>query len=167
MTASGVAPDARHHPHELHQEEADMTRKTPPPEVLDLWRRIKELEHPDGGWPGCDVVDALTQWFGEYGLSDETASTPTSDTARAFPDADRCERANTDAVFHPKHGPGKQSLPCIQVADILAFLYLDPDHQQVRVSVHLDGLDPEGPLTRDDGTVPLRIDVENATVFQG
>lgn len=80
-----------------------------------------------------------------------------------FPDADGCERANAQAVFHPITSEG--SPPCIEIAGVLVFVYLDPETQKVRVSVHLDGLDPHSELTRDDGTVPLQIDVGPHTVF--
>lgn len=36
--------------------------------VLDLHRRIKEIEEGDGTWNGGDTVDVLTQWFGDHGI---------------------------------------------------------------------------------------------------
>ena len=81
----------------------------------------------------------------------------------SFPDTDACEQANAQAVFHPT---SEGSLPCIEIANVLVFRLPRPETQKVRVSVHLDGLDPDGELTRDDGTVPLQIDVGPHTVFQ-
>lgn len=43
-----------------------MTTATKEP-VTDLLRRIKEVERPDGSWPGADVVPILCEWFTELG----------------------------------------------------------------------------------------------------
>jgi len=38
------------------------------PEVTDLLARIRSMEaRNDGGWPGGDVVDILTEWFPALG----------------------------------------------------------------------------------------------------
>lgn len=39
--------------------------------ALTLFARIKSLEESDGGWPGADVVDELTAFFGEFGIDVE------------------------------------------------------------------------------------------------
>lgn len=37
--------------------------------IRDLFAEIKnEVETPDGGWPGGDVVDVLTEWFTALGF---------------------------------------------------------------------------------------------------
>lgn len=38
----------------------------------DLYRRIKEIEEPDGSWPGGDVVDVLDRWLRDNGIDPET-----------------------------------------------------------------------------------------------
>lgn len=43
------------------------------------------------------------------------------------------------------------------------FAYLDADTKAVRVSVHLDTTDEQ--LVQADGTVPVQVDVDDATVF--
>lgn len=78
----------------------------------------------------------------------------------AFPDAGACERANRAATFHPG---GPDGLPCLENDDVLVFAYLDHRVGAFRVSVHLDGA-PEH-LVRPDGTVPLRVVVEDTVVL--
>ncbi|MBT2393574.1 hypothetical protein J7E87_30220 [Streptomyces sp. ISL-1] len=77
-----------------------------------------------------------------------------------FPEAGACARAHRDAVFYPgTHG----DLPCVSVDDILVFAYLDHELGAFRVSIHLDSA-PEH-LVRPDGTVPLRVVVEDTVVL--
>ncbi|MFE9454985.1 hypothetical protein [Streptomyces sp. NPDC006739] len=78
-------------------------------------------------------------------------------------DAEACAAANSSAVFHPQESPDDEGLPCIELAGILVFVYLDADHGGVRVSVHLDTADEQ--LVRADGTVPMQVEIETATVF--
>jgi hypothetical protein len=78
----------------------------------------------------------------------------------AFPDAGACERANRAATFHPG---GHDGLPCLENDDVLVFAYLDHRVGAFRVSIHLDGA-PEH-LVRPDGTVPLRVVVEDTVVL--
>ncbi|MFF8632451.1 hypothetical protein [Streptomyces werraensis] len=78
-------------------------------------------------------------------------------------DSQACAEANSAAVFHPMEGPDDESLPCIEIAGVLVFAYLDADTRAVRVSVHLDTTDEQ--LLQADGTVPVQVDVEDATVF--
>jgi hypothetical protein len=49
------------------------------------------------------------------------------------------------------------------VAGVLVFAYLDADRETLRVSVHLDTTDEQ--LVRADGTVPMQVEIEAATVF--
>jgi len=42
----------------------------------DLFARIKQVEQPDGGWPGADVVDVLCEWFTSLGYD---INAPTED----------------------------------------------------------------------------------------
>jgi hypothetical protein len=60
-------------------------------------------------------------------------------------------------------GPDDEGLPCIEIAGVLVFAYLDADTRAVRISVHLDTTDEQVLLA--DGTVPVQVDVEDATVF--
>ncbi|MGC0407760.1 hypothetical protein RKD31_001003 [Streptomyces sp. SAI-163] len=78
-------------------------------------------------------------------------------------DGQACAKANRAAVFHPMEGPDDESLPCIEIAGVLVFAYLDADTRAVRVSVHLDTTDEQ--LAQADGTVPVHVDVEDTTVF--
>lgn len=44
--------------------------------VLDLFRRIKSVEQPDGSWPGAEVVPLLCAWFVAHGIDpDQPLST--------------------------------------------------------------------------------------------
>ncbi|WP_247704242.1 hypothetical protein [Streptomyces sp. RK76] len=87
------------------------------------------------------------------------------DTARplSLADARACAEANCVAVFHPMQGPDDEGLPCIEIAGVLVFAYLDADTRAVRVSVHLDTADEQ--LLRADGTLPVEVEVEDTTVF--
>ncbi|MEU9191053.1 hypothetical protein AB0D14_42500 [Streptomyces sp. NPDC048484] len=78
-------------------------------------------------------------------------------------DADACAMANSSALFHPQESPDDEGLPCIEIGGILVFVYLDADRGAVRVSVHLDTTDEQ--LVRADGTVPMQVEIEDATVF--
>ncbi|WNV83125.1 hypothetical protein [Umezawaea sp. Da 62-37] len=42
---------------------------TQPAVVLDLFTRLKQIEHSDGSWSAGDTVDVLNQWFGEFGIN--------------------------------------------------------------------------------------------------
>ncbi|WP_328373010.1 hypothetical protein OG800_49505 (plasmid) [Streptomyces sp. NBC_00445] len=79
----------------------------------------------------------------------------------AFPGASEADALNRAAVFHAADddGPG-----CIEEVGILVFLYLDSEDGVVRISVHLDSADPEL-VVRPDGTVPLRVVVEDTVVL--
>lgn len=78
-------------------------------------------------------------------------------------DAEACAAANSSAVFHPQESPDGEGLPCIELAGILVFAYLDADRGSVRISVHLDTTDEQ--LVRADGTVPIQVEIETATVY--
>ncbi|WP_331733120.1 hypothetical protein OHU34_43655 (plasmid) [Streptomyces sp. NBC_00080] len=78
-------------------------------------------------------------------------------------DAEACAEANSSAVFHAQEGPDDEGLPCIEIAGILVFVYLDANCGAVRVSVHLDTTAEQ--LVRADGTVPVQVEIEDATVF--
>ncbi|NUK21653.1 hypothetical protein [Streptomyces lunaelactis] len=77
-----------------------------------------------------------------------------------FPEAGACERANRGAVFHPGTYGG---LPCMEVDGVLVFTYLDHELGAVRVSIHLDSAPDH--LVRPDGTVPLRVKVEDTIIL--
>ncbi|MFC8350753.1 hypothetical protein [Streptomyces sp. NPDC057280] len=77
-------------------------------------------------------------------------------------DDDACATANSTAVFHPMDGPEGEGLPCIEIAGILVFAYLDADRQAVRISVDLDTTAKQ--LVRADGTVPILVEIGDTTV---
>ncbi|MCL3999167.1 hypothetical protein [Streptomyces lavenduligriseus] len=78
-----------------------------------------------------------------------------------FPDAMTAEGLNRGAVFYAADDDGPS---CIEVAGVLVFGYLDAEDGVVRVSVHLDSADPDH-VVRPDGTVPLRVVVEDTVVY--
>ncbi|MFF7449989.1 MULTISPECIES: hypothetical protein [unclassified Streptomyces] len=78
-----------------------------------------------------------------------------------FPDAVTAEGLNRAAVFYAADDQGPS---CIEVAGVLVFGYLDAEDGVVRVSVHLDSADPEH-VVRPDGTVPLRVVVEDTVIL--
>ncbi|MFG3403770.1 hypothetical protein [Streptomyces sp. NPDC048142] len=78
-----------------------------------------------------------------------------------FPNEGASEQANRDATFHPQ--TDDNDLPCVEVDGVLVFAYLDHEAGAVRVSVHLDSA--EDRLVRPDGTVPLRVEVEDDVVL--
>ncbi|MGW5657204.1 hypothetical protein [Streptomyces humi] len=89
--------------------------------------------------------------------------TPSTPARFLFPGEGVCAEANSAAVFHAPAGPGGEGLPCMEVAGVLVFAYLDASMQAVRVSVHLDTADE---LVLQPGDwVPLHVDVEGSTVF--
>ncbi|MEU7072845.1 hypothetical protein AB0B30_27320 [Streptomyces narbonensis] len=79
----------------------------------------------------------------------------------AFPDTVTAEGLNRRAVFYAADDDGPQ---CIEVTGVLVFGYLDAKDGVVRVSVHLDSADSNH-VVRPDGTVPLRVVVEDTVVF--
>ncbi|MGW0648457.1 hypothetical protein ACWD4T_06585 [Streptomyces umbrinus] len=78
-------------------------------------------------------------------------------------DDEACAEANSTAVFHPMENPDDEGLPCIEIAGILVFAYLDHELGAVRVSIHLDTTDEQ--LVRADSTVPIQVEIEDTTVF--
>ncbi|MGW7196148.1 hypothetical protein [Streptomyces chryseus] len=78
-----------------------------------------------------------------------------------FPDAVTAEGLNCGAVFYAADDDGPAS---IEVAGVLVFGYLDAKDGVVRVSVHTDSADPKH-VVRPDGTVPLRVIVEDTVVL--
>ena len=73
-------------------------------------------------------------------------------------------RFHRTARFWPARRDEPASLPALQVAGVLVFVYLD-DHAAVCVSVDLDTA--HRVLVRPDHTVPLHITVQGTTVFRG
>lgn len=57
-----------------------------PEPVIDLLRRIKDIEHADGSWPGADVVDEVTQWLTSYGIDPDVPAdqVPEPEEARTY-----------------------------------------------------------------------------------
>lgn len=53
--------------------------------ALDLLRRIKSLEQPDGSWPGAEIVALLCDWFTDHGIDPDQPVTrsPSTPTRRA------------------------------------------------------------------------------------
>ncbi|MEU1600356.1 hypothetical protein ABZ468_48315 [Streptomyces sp. NPDC005708] len=58
-----------------------------------------------------------------------------------FPDEEVCAVVNNAAVFHAQADPDDEGLPCVAIAGVLVFAYLDASMQAVRVSIHLDAAD--------------------------
>ncbi|WDN56199.1 hypothetical protein LL058_30575 (plasmid) [Streptomyces clavuligerus] len=79
----------------------------------------------------------------------------------AFPDAVTAEGLNRAAVFHAADDDGPSS---IEVAGVLICGYVDAKDGVVQVSVDLDSANSEH-VVRPDGTVPLRVVVEDTVVF--
>lgn len=73
--------------------------------------------------------------------------------------------ANSAAVFHAQAGPDDEGLPCVAIAGVLVFAYLDAGMQAVRVSVHHDAADEL--VVQPGKTVPPHVKVEDSTVFSG
>ncbi|MBQ0850190.1 hypothetical protein J8N05_18500 [Streptomyces sp. BH-SS-21] len=78
-------------------------------------------------------------------------------------DSEDCAEANSSAVFHPMDGPDDESLPCVEIAGVLVFAYLDAHRAAVRISVDLDTTARQ--LVQADGTVPVLVDLADTTVF--
>lgn len=78
-----------------------------------------------------------------------------------FPNAETCHELNLNAVLYPVSS--EDDTPCIQVAGIQAYLYLDAESKKVRVAIDLGGTQPW--VVRPDGTVPLEVVVGNTVVF--
>ncbi|MFJ4790990.1 hypothetical protein [Streptomyces sp. NPDC088794] len=122
--------------------------------------------------PPADDRTAVDLYYGpKEDRGDEEYTLCASDILRcvrasgslSLSDAEDCAEANSSAVFHPMEGPDDEGLPCTEIAGILVFVYLDADREAVRVSVHLDTTDEQ--LVRADGTVPMVVEIGDATVF--
>lgn len=131
----------------------------------------------DDGIPDCPPLDDRTAVDLYYGPKGERGdkdywlyvddfsrnAPPTAPCGFHFPGEEFCATANSTAVFHPMTGPDDDGLPCMEVGGVLVFAYLDADLQAVRVSVDLDTTVEQ--LVRGDSTVPVHVEVGNATVF--
>lgn len=122
--------------------------------------------------PPADDQTAVNLYYGpDKSRSDAGYTLHPADISRhvlapislSLSDAEACAAANSSAVFHPMDGPEDEGLPCIEIAGVLVFAYLDPERKGVRVSVHLDTTDEQ--LVRADSTVPMLVEIETATVF--
>ncbi|MDG4857081.1 hypothetical protein P8605_02720 [Streptomyces sp. T-3] len=122
--------------------------------------------------PPTDDRTAVDLYYGpKEGRSDEDYTLYAADVTRllrtplrlSLSDAASCAQANSSALFHAQEGPDGEGLPCIEIAGILTFAYLDADRGAVRISVHLDTADEQ--LVLADGTVPIEVEVEDTTVF--
>lgn len=86
----------------------------------------------------------------------------------------RADLANRAAVFHPADGPESTTapgpdetpgLPCVEVAGIQCYTYLNGQTGQLKVSLHFDTAEPW--LLTADGNVPVEVNVGGDTVFEG
>jgi hypothetical protein len=75
----------------------------------------------------------------------------------------RVHAEHTAAVLHPYRGSGSDSLPAVEVAGVLVFVYLDERRKALRVSVDLDTVAPW--LLNDVERVPMLITVNGDEVF--
>lgn len=74
--------------------------------------------------------------------------------------ATEAAKFNRAAVFHPE--TGEDTRPCIEIAGVLVFTYVDPDGI-VRVSAHLDTAEPS--VLDSRSLVPMRVVIEDTTVY--
>ncbi|MFJ8142637.1 hypothetical protein [Streptomyces sp. NPDC096013] len=88
---------------------------------------------------------------------------PRTDPDLSLSDAGMCAAANSAAVFHAQEGPDDEGLPCVEIAGILVFVYLDADKEALRVSVDLDTANEQ--VVRAHGTVPVQVDIGDSPVF--
>ena len=75
----------------------------------------------------------------------------------------RVDAAHTAALLHPYRGADSDSLPAIEVAGSLVFVYLDRQCKALRVSVDLDTVAPW--MLNDAERVPMLITVNGDEVF--
>jgi hypothetical protein len=118
-------------------------------EAVDLYYGPDGNGRPDEGFE---------LYSGEIGRQQRSRVVPLN---FVFPDAVTAEGLNRGAVFYAADDDGPS---CIEVAGVLVFGYLDAKDGVVRVSVHLDSADPDH-VVRPDGTVPLRVVVEDTVVY--
>ncbi|MFI8944164.1 hypothetical protein [Streptomyces syringium] len=151
----------------------DRRRITDPMQLFNLTEWTDELDKDNrGGWePLCEVTGRTSE--GTHYRLDliRAAQLPTPQTTArttrtnspetAFPDAQQCEEANRQAVFHPVAEDG--SRPCMEVFGVMVFAYLDPGTQAVQVSIDFETAQRQ--LARRDGTVPLCVDVRDTVVL--
>lgn len=83
--------------------------------------------------------------------------------ATTFPEAHECAAIHAAARFHPMTDPDHE-LPAIEVAGLVAFVYLDAGDRVVRVAVHLDTSDPR--LLTPEGNVALEVVIGDTPVFR-
>jgi hypothetical protein len=123
--------------------------------------------------PPADDRTAVDLYYGpDKQLGDEGYTLYADDISRSaraprrlsLSDADACAEANSAAVFHAQAGPDDEGLPCIEIAGVLVFAYLDADLQTLRISVDLDTADEQ--LLRGDGTVPVLVNVADAEILK-
>lgn len=141
--------------------------------VRDSWDNVGGRgDVPDE--PPADDAEAIDLYYGPDGnavpdqgfeLYSETIGRPQRSRIVPldfdFPDAVTAEGLNRGAVFYAADDDGP---PCIEVAGVLVYGYVDAEDGVVRISVHLDSADPEY-VVRRDGTVPLRVVVEDTVVL--
>ncbi|WP_199550146.1 hypothetical protein [Streptomyces sp. N35] len=140
-------------------------------EVRKSWDNVGGVEEVPFR-PPTDDREAVDLYYGPDGCAheDEGYSLHVADISRidgerlsiSLADPEGSARANSAALFHPIEGPDDEGLPCIEIAGVLVFAYLDAERQAVRIDVHLDTADEQ--LVRADGTIPIRIEVEDDTV---
>jgi len=76
-------------------------------------------------------------------------------------------RFHRTARFWPARRDEPGTLPALQVAGAMVFVYLDENTSELRVSVDLDTVHRALLRPGGDHTVPLRITVQGETVFRG
>lgn len=155
-----------------------------PAPLVDLLTTCWELEKHDGGWPGADVVDAVTDLLTRtWGLdithpamrdtgSGDHENYDHADLAHAAAghppaEAQRLAQINMAAVYYPPNcDPDTEALPAVKVGGVMVFTYLHPDGT-LRVSVDLDETDPTAFPSMDsaEGCVPITITVNGILVW--
>jgi hypothetical protein len=80
----------------------------------------------------------------------------------------RAENANREATFYPQEHErhptdDPDTLPCIEVAGVQAYLYVDTEPRAVRLSVDLETANDW--LLYEDGLVPVVVAISETVVF--
>lgn len=118
-----------------------------PPEVVDLFRRVKGLEHGDSSWPGADTVNTLATWFAEQGIDPDTPAgqVPEPDpphtyrravtvSVASWPELDEADLDH--AIYAAVIGTGVR----VELADTMETTWVELDCDMVRLCGPLDAV---------------------------
>jgi hypothetical protein len=141
------------------------------------------IEEDSGFRPGRP--DEAPTFVLTYNYEDEGGDAEEVDLGRAWPDLDAAKAAaeryeqtgdayagepgmwrraaNLEARFLPQDARDNTARPCIVIAGIQVYAYLDEETGTLHVSTHYDGA--EAPAIAEDGSVPTRVSVGGQIVF--